>query len=160
MQCDSCNTIILFWWIREEWLHFCSKDCYKKWYYKVLSRKIPNEDVNDIVEKTFFSNCLECWESWHNDLYISHTIFSLIFITQWNSKPHICCKKCGNKHQIKAIMFSLVLWWWGFPWWLTTPFTIIQNIHLILKNEEINPNQAFKNHFKELITLKNIQNNI
>jgi hypothetical protein len=62
------------------------------------------------------------------DVHTSHTVWSLLVITSWNSSPEVCCRSCGFKSKLGAMALSGVAGWWGFPWGLImTPIQVGRN---------------------------------
>ena len=50
-------------------------------------------------------------------------------VTSWQSKPHVCCRKCGIKKQAGDAILSCMVGWWGLPWGLVmTPVQIVRNV--------------------------------
>ncbi len=162
MHCDNCSTIIVFGWIKEQGYHFCSKTCYKNWYYLVLSKDIEDNIIEDSVFNIYNSNCQECWNKWPNNLYKSYKVTSYILATSWKTNTHICCKKCAQKKQILSAIYSLIFWWWWIPWWITTPITVSKNIYYAIKEEDREPNKDLKEYLKQLVAIDmiNEQKNI
>ncbi len=73
--------------------------------------------------------CPRCHKPGPVDIHTAHSIWSVIFMTQWKSQPQLSCRPCGRSEQIKAILLSSLIGWWGFPWGLLiTPIQIIKNI--------------------------------
>jgi hypothetical protein len=59
---------------------------------------------------------------------MKHTVWSMLFMTQWQSTPILCCESCGTKAKLGALAFSSVFGWWGVPWGLLfTPVQIVRN---------------------------------
>ena len=78
---------------------------------------------------------------------MSYRIWSALVLTQWNNRPHVCCRSCGVKSQLGDMLFSLALGWWGFPWGLImTPVQITRNIIAMVKDRgESGPSAQLEN---------------
>ena len=58
-------------------------------------------------------------------------------MTSWSSKPHICCRSCGNKTRMGAALFSLLFGWWGVPWgFIMTPVQVVKNVAGIMRGSD------------------------
>jgi hypothetical protein len=60
---------------------------------------------------------------------MKHTALSALVVTHWRSTPILCCESCGTKAKLGALISTLLLGWWGFPWGLVfTPVQIVRNL--------------------------------
>jgi hypothetical protein len=54
---------------------------------------------------------------------------SFVFVPRWRSVPTICCRMCGLYRQLRGILTSLVMGWWGLPFGvIMTPIQIARNL--------------------------------
>jgi hypothetical protein len=93
---------------------------------------VANQETADYIQEqvlaTHQSHCPRCSGPGPVDIHTAHWVWSIIFLTQWKSQPQLSCRSCGRSEQIKAILTSAVVGWWGFPWGLLiTPVQIIKN---------------------------------
>lgn len=137
--CDYCSSTILFGGVRDQGYRFCNARCQKKG--QTLTVNQPSlEAIVAEANAIHQSNCPRCSGSGPVDVHTSHRVLSLVFITSWSSRPHICCRSCGQREQVKDALFSLALGWWGFPWGLiVTPIQIIRNLAGLCR--ELDPTQ-------------------
>lgn len=102
----------------------------------------------------------------------AHTVTSLIFFTWSRKKPRIACPTCLTRKNNLAILHTVLLGWWGFPWGLIkTPQYLYLNIKARkqIKSEqpsdillaltaqhitEIDPNQDNQERLKQIIKPK------
>jgi hypothetical protein len=128
-KCDGCGTTILFGGVKDGGYRFCNEKCHQKAPAMKLAAALPADDVLAEARKVHAGTCPKCSGAGPVDIHTSHTIFSVVYVTSWNSKPHLCCRACGRKEQAKALALSTFLGWWGFPWGiLFTPVQIGKNI--------------------------------
>jgi len=64
-------------------------------------------------------------------------VWSAVYLTSWKTQPHIVCRQCGTKAQIRALLFSALFGWWGIPWgFLMTPVQIVRNVSGLRKDTD------------------------
>lgn len=108
---------------------YCNNDCLARGPIHSVSRLVPDHLVKSEAEKIFKSPCPVCRRQGPTDVHFSHTIWSALVLTTWNSKMRLSCKPCGVKGQASATVQSLLLGWWGFPWGIIgTPVTLARNV--------------------------------
>ena len=127
--CNYCNTMILFGGRTEGTLRFCNDACFEKGYLAQNAARIPRDVVEAAIDEVHQGECPKCNGDGPVDIHVSHTVWSAVYLTSWNSKPQMCCRSCGRRSQLGGLVFSLFLGWWGFPWGLImTPVQIIRNL--------------------------------
>ena len=58
-----------------------------------------------------------------------YRIWSAILLTRWSNTQELCCRSCATKSQVGALIFSMGLGWWGFPWGIVlTPIQVAKNL--------------------------------
>jgi hypothetical protein len=138
-HCGYCRSTILFGGIHANGYQFCNSTCAQKGHpQKHLNRPMPQvvhqDYLNVQVSAIHQGACPRCHGKGPIDVHIAHRIWSLIIRTSWNSRLNLCCRRCGRTEQVKGILFSLVLGWWGFPWgFIMTPVQIVKNLIGILQ---------------------------
>lgn len=137
--CDYCSSTILFGGVRDQGYRFCNARCQKKGQALKVNR--PSLDAIAAAANTIHQGtCPRCSGSGPVDVHTSHRVMSMVFVTSWSSRPHICCRPCGQREQVKDALFSLAFGWWGFPWGLiVTPIQIIRNLAGLCR--ELDPTQ-------------------
>jgi hypothetical protein len=84
----------------------------------------------EVIQKVDREGCPLCKGPGPIDVHSSHTVWSLLVLTSWQSRSKVCCRKCGIKRQLGGAALSFFCGWWGFPWGLVvTPIQIGRNIH-------------------------------
>ncbi len=128
-ECAYCGSTILFGGKKEGNLKFCNQSCAENGYVLLVAEQVPDNIVRDHVQQVHSGLCPKCQGSGPIDVHTSHTVWSALLVTSWNSNPQICCRSCGLQHQLRGLGFSLLLGWWGFPWGIImTPVQIVRNL--------------------------------
>lgn len=134
-SCAHCNSTILFGGTSVGTQRFCNDTCAA--YSQVITRaaQIPESQVLQAAYRAYGGPCPKCQGTGPIDVFTSHTIWSALYITSWKSQPQMSCRACAVKSQSLALVSSLVLGWWGFPWGLImTPVQVIRNIRGLFKS--------------------------
>ena len=127
-RCTYCGTFIVFGGVSEAGQRFCGDECRDSSVFIVASADLPEEFVAERARAVQAGACPKCGGRGPVDVHTSHTAWSALIVTTWNSKPEVCCQSCGTKARLKAIGFSSLLGWWGMPWGLlATPIQILRN---------------------------------
>jgi len=114
-KCDYCGSTIIFGGKRDANGRFCNQTCHARGALLALSRQLPEATVQEHVWKAHQGLCPKCNGAGPVDVYVSHRVWSAIFLTSWRSTPQISCRSCGLKSQLGNAAFSLVFGWWEFP---------------------------------------------
>ena len=148
--CDYCGSVIIFGGVKDNGLRFCNEKCHQKGYVLVLANEIPNDIADQETNEIHKGNCPKCQGMGPVDVHTSYRIYSLIFITSWNSVQNVCCRSCGIKSQVGDAMSSILFGWWGIPCGLiVTPIQVIRNIIGIFKPpDKTQPSKKLKNIVK------------
>lgn len=146
-SCDNCGKTIVFGGVRESGLIFCKQKCQENSNLLKVSRKIPQDVINEQAREIHRGLCPKCQGYGPVDVHTSYRIYSLLLFSTWKSIPNICCRSCGRKSQIGNGMFSFLCGWWGFPWGiLITPLQLMRNIIGVLKSpDETSPSETLVN---------------
>lgn len=114
---------------KEGELKFCNEKCLENGYVLVAAEQVPLNLIEDLASNIHKENCPKCRGSGPVDVQTSYTIWSAVVLSSWKSNPEVCCNTCGYKKKTLALLFSMVLGWWGFPWGIImTPIQISRNI--------------------------------
>ena len=125
-SCRWCGAMLLWMKVRDGETYYCNQE------HLIAGQalnKISDSEVSDWVQQVHQGSCSKCGGIGPIDIHSSHEVYSLLLFTRWKSLRNICCRKCGIKAQSLALIFSLFLGWWGFPWGLVmTPIQVIRNL--------------------------------
>jgi hypothetical protein len=128
-RCGYCNSMILMGGTQIGNLRFCNEKCAANGQLMIRSQQVPEAHVQELVYRMHQGPCPKCGGAGPIDVFTTHSVWSIIFLTSWKSEPQVCCKGCGVKSQIGGAVTSLLFGWWGFPWGLImTPVQITRNI--------------------------------
>jgi hypothetical protein len=90
------------------------------------------DTIAEQVRSIHQGRCPKCGGPGPVDIHTSHQVWSAIFFTTWRTQKELCCKSCGVENQVGAVLFCVLLGWWGFPFGLIlTPIQIIRNLWAI-----------------------------
>jgi len=127
--CAYCGTTILFGGATVGELRFCNQTCAGNGAAVIAATRVAPHEVEKEVRAVHQGNCPQCQGPGPVDVHVAHKVWSALAFTSWGSKPRLCCRSCGRKHQLGSAAFSLVLGWWGFPWGLImTPVQVTRNL--------------------------------
>jgi hypothetical protein len=94
---------------------------------------VPRGEIEKNVRAIHEGNCPQCARPGQVDVHNCHKVAPMLFATRWSSQPEVCCRRCGLRHQLGSLLYSLLLGWWGFPWGLiVTPLQIARNLRGML----------------------------
>ncbi len=78
--------------------------------------------------------CQWCKRQEPVDVYTQHIVWSALLFTSWNSETHVCCRRCGVRFLIIALLTCVLFGWWGFPFGVfLTPAQIVRNVLGLLR---------------------------
>ena len=127
-KCDYCGTMILFGGVTDGDLRFCNQRCHEAGGVLNIVDQLPQDVVAEHIDEIHEGDCPKCGGPGPVDVHTSHTVYSLLVLTTWNSHPQVCCRGCGTKSKLISIITSGLFGWWGFPWgFIVTPIQIGQN---------------------------------
>jgi hypothetical protein len=133
--CNACGTTILFGGATVGEARYCNARCAQRGQLLSISQRIAPDVVTDAVSRVFHGACPKCKGPGPVDVHTSYRVYSMLFLTRWQSLPLIACRSCGVKAQLGDALFSLVLGWWGFPWGLImTPVQVTRNVAGAIRN--------------------------
>lgn len=127
--CAYCNTTILLGGKRQGDLRFCNATCAANGALVQVANQLPPFAVGQYLRQVHSGNCPNCHGQGPVDVHTSYRVWSALVMTNWSSRPSVCCQSCGTKKKIGDAFFSFFLGWWGFPWGiLVTPLQLGRNI--------------------------------
>ena len=128
-KCAYCGTYILFGGERDGSRRYCNATCRQAGFTVAVAEHVPQEDLAEQLYQWHNSLCPKCGGAGPVDVHTSHRIWSALFMTSWNSRPAVCCRRCGLTAKLGGITSSVLLGWWGFPWGVIgTPIQISRNL--------------------------------
>ncbi|MFC1523347.1 hypothetical protein ACFL6N_01015 [Thermodesulfobacteriota bacterium] len=160
-QCAYCGTTIIFGGKKEGDFCFCNDKCLENGVVIVVAQELPREAVEEAIIEVHQGWCPQCGGPGPVDVHMSHTVYSLLLITNWSSTPNIYCRGCGRKSQARALVFSLFLGWWGFPWgFIFSPIQVVKNVIGILGGPKAGePSGELEHMVRMMIAADAIENN-
>lgn len=127
--CGYCGNGILFGGIQSQGQRFCNHTCYHNTIALMAAARVADDYVQEQVRALHQGDCPRCNDAGPVDVHRSHWVWSFGIMTSWRSRTHLCCRGCGRKEQMKGILFSSLLGWWGFPWgFIMTPTQIFRDL--------------------------------
>lgn len=136
-SCAACDATIFFGGKRNGDLRFCNARCEQNGLLSIRANEIPTDVVSKHLGELHRGNCPKCGGDGPVDVHTSYRIWSALVLTQYTSRPSICCQSCGTKQRLGDTAFSAVLGWWGFPWGiLVTPIWIGRNVVGFFRNPD------------------------
>jgi hypothetical protein len=136
-RCDACGTTILFGGVRSGSFRFCNDRCRQQSALVEVAERIPPDALAEHAAAIHAGNCPKCGGPGPVDVHTSHTVWSALYLTSWNSKPQVCCRGCGMKAKLGGAAFSGIFGWWGFPFGLIiTPIQVFRNLGGLLRSPD------------------------
>lgn len=128
-RCHACNFWIPLGGIADGEYRYCCDICVQDGPVFPLSRQLPEADVRLKALKIHSGRCVHCQGPGPVELRTSYRIWSVVVLTHWSSRYQISCRGCGFKAQLRGIVYSALLGWWGLPFGvLVTPVQIVRNV--------------------------------
>jgi len=142
-SCSFCGNTVVFGGVRQGGLHFCSEKCAQQGLLLQVAAQVPDDVIAEYVVAVHEGTCPRCGGPGPIDVHTSHTVWSLLIVTSWRSKPQVCCGGCGVKAKLWGIFLSSLFGWWGFPWGLfATPVQIARNLKgLVMPPDPMRPSK-------------------
>lgn len=143
-KCSSCGAKLLFGGMKADGLNFCHKQCHANWSWVPYVASVPKELAREQAVAIHRGACPRCKGLGPVDIHQSYRVTSLIVVTEWITREHICCQLCARKSQIRDVVFCVLFGWWGFPWGLVrTPEYVYKNIRETFRDMDLHePSQA------------------
>ncbi len=153
MACPTCGNSILFGGIKDGKKKYCSKKCFEADEINRVASTIPDKVVEAFAQNIHSGHCPKCHGAGPVDIHKSHSIYSILIYTKWQTNENLLCKKCASKQQTTDLTGSLLLGWWGIPFGLiVTPIIALMNIVAMFQNPGIKePTKALKHRSRSIL---------
>ncbi|AWV02071.1 hypothetical protein DM992_21640 [Burkholderia sp. JP2-270] len=151
-ECSHCGRTFLIGGRSIDRRRYCSPACAHAHPIVVEAERVPDAKVRQYVDDWRYGPCPICLREGHPvDVHASHRVVSLVFVTRWATRRHVCCRRCGRKKQAIALLASAALGWWGLPWGIVlTPIQLARNaLGLAARDPEVATQQ-----FEQLVRRK------
>jgi hypothetical protein len=127
--CDFCGTYFTFGALKTGRHSFCSGACQDRGRVLQTLDQLSTADLDRYVNEAHHSICQSCKEQKSIDVRRSHWVWSAGFVTRWGSTAKVECAVCSRPRQLKALLLSLLVGWWGVPFGVfITPVQVVRNI--------------------------------
>jgi hypothetical protein len=128
-KCAQCGSTIIMGGVTHGSERFCNVKCQNNAFILKQAQSVAPEVLQQKVEEVWRGKCPKCGGYGPVDVHKAHQVWSMLVLTRWTSRQHICCRSCGTKQQLGGLLVSGVAGWWGFPWGLIlTPVQITRNV--------------------------------
>ncbi|MBP0715730.1 hypothetical protein DF141_18055 [Burkholderia cenocepacia] len=129
-ECNHCGRTFLVGGRSIDGRRYCSPACARAHPVVVEAERVPDAKVRQYVDDWRYGPCPICLrEGRPVDVHASHRVVSLVFVTRWATRRHVCCRRCGRRKQAVALLASATLGWWGLPWGIVlTPIQLARNV--------------------------------
>ncbi len=135
MACATCRKSILFGGKRAGSRRYCSKRCFNADHLGRLADTVPETRVDEVVAQLRRSHCRSCRKESELEIFKSYVVFSVVVLTSWKEKSELSCRSCARGRQLKDMMSSMALGWWGIPFGLiVTPIILVMNGVALIHN--------------------------
>lgn len=128
-RCDACNFWIPFGGIEDGGYRYCCDICVEDGPVFPRSRQLAVADVRLKALKIHSGRCPHCQGPGPVELRTSYRVWSAVVLTHFSSRYQISCRRCGLGAQLRGLVYSTLLGWWGLPLGvLVTPVQIARNL--------------------------------
>ncbi len=128
-RCHACNFWIPLGGIRDGQYHYCCDVCVQDGPVFPRSLELPRADVRLKALQIHGGRCPHCQGPGPVELRKSYRIWSVVVLTHFSTRAQISCRRCGFKAQLRGLVSSTLLGWWGLPLGvLVTPVQIVRNL--------------------------------
>jgi len=145
-RCAFCNTFILIGGPKAGDERFCNNECLRKGEFAKFAGQVPDDLVHRETLKLHGGECPHCAGIGPVDVHTTYRVHSFLVMTQWSSRPAVCCGSCATKRALGDAAYSLFLGWWGIPWGLVmTPVQLVRNVvAMVRRPDPSEPTPALK----------------
>ncbi len=146
MSCPTCGKFVIFGGVKEGKQRYCSKACFDADIIPREAKLVPALLAEKFAKEIARGPCPKCRSEVPVEIHESHSVYSIILVTKWQTKRHLLCKSCAKKQQMVDFAGSFIAGWWGFPFGLiVTPGILVMNIVSMNKNPGADgPTEALK----------------
>jgi hypothetical protein len=127
-KCAYCSSTIILGGVTQGAEKFCNANCRNNAFITNLSQRIPTEALEQKIEEIWRGKCPKCGGSGPVDVHKAHEIWSALVLSSRKSRHHVCCRSCGRKQQVTAMLLCGVLGWWSRSGLILTPVQITRNV--------------------------------
>ena len=136
-SCAYCGRTILFGGKRLNELRFCNGTCLANGAHLAFVDQVPTQQVTELASTLHRGPCRRCQGPGPIDVHKVYSVWSALYVTRWKTQTLLVCRSCGTKAQVRALLFSGFLGWWGIPWGLfITPMQIVRNISALRRSTD------------------------
>jgi hypothetical protein len=115
-------------------LRYCNDACHHQGFLAPVAEYAAPELVEARLTALRQQPCPICGGVGPVDLYTSHTAWSLVAVTSWKDRPRLSCVRCGRRRIRRAMAFTALCGWWGFPFGLVvTPWQLFNGAKALSK---------------------------
>jgi len=133
-RCQQCNVVIVLGGRKKNGARYCSSNCMNQ-DQPVGKRPVSDAELEASLLAVHAGPCPLCEGDGPVDVHNVHRIWSALWFTQWKTESTVGCQSCGRSAQLRGILFSSLLGWWGFPWgFIVTPIQILRNLGGMLRS--------------------------
>ncbi|MBN3787205.1 hypothetical protein [Burkholderia sp. Ac-20353] len=145
-ECSNCGKTFFFGGRPVDGNRYCGAECAQRHPVLVAAEHLPAARVQHYVDDCRYGPCPICKrEDGPVDVHADHRVVSLIVVTNWTTRRHVCCRRCGRKKQAIALLTSAVCGWWGLPWGVVvTPIQIARNLLGLARREPVTSTPQFE----------------
>lgn len=136
VACDYCGTTILFGGVRDDKRRYCNENCHQQGFLLALADQFSGDVVAKYAKQVQEGDCPKCGGPGPIDVHTSYSIWSVVVLTSWRSRPVLCCQACGTKSKLGGLLSSTLLGWWSLPGLLLTPVQILRNIGGLISSSD------------------------
>src|SRR6266404_3651310 len=112
-KCANCGAIIIAGGVRHQDRRYCSHECREAGHLAMLVSHLPSEEIDQRTQEVYEGVCPRCGGAGPVDVHSAHYIWSAAVIYQISGNYWVCCRSCGRKRQLGAILFCAGLGWWS-----------------------------------------------
>ena len=125
-------------------------------WVKAVSRKLSEQEFNNLKRKIRKSKCTKCLEENKELLGFEFTTrISALFIAHVKEHRFIVCKKCGRRNKRISMLLTTIFGWWSPIGFFMTPFILYDKIKDAIKEKSESERiiEEFINEYIGIITL-------
>ncbi|MBN3817593.1 hypothetical protein G3N57_13670 [Paraburkholderia sp. Se-20369] len=158
-ECSNCGKTFFVGGRSIDGHRYCGATCAHRHPVLVAAERLPAVTVNRYVDDCRYGPCPVCRRDGRPiDVHATHRVVSLIFVTQWATRRHVCCRRCGRKKQAVALLMSAVCGWWGLPWGIVlTPIQIARNLLGFARREPRTATEQFERVVRRKLAARQLQ---
>ena len=155
-----CGSFVLFGGVKDGEQRYCSKKCYEADDISRVAKQVPVALVEKFAMALHEGPCPKCNGSGPVDIHESHSVYSAVVYTKYQTKQHLLCKKCALKQQTVDLVGSLIAGWWGIPLGpIVTPGIVIMDVVSMSRNPGLSgPTNALKQRARMLLAARHLAN--